>query len=97
MIELKLCPFCGSEDVGTVLPYAVYCFSCRAAGPHTSTEARAIEKWNDRKGKAHEILGRVCTYLLLLSDFALPASLWNEMLDEIPEQEREMKGREAGK
>ncbi len=49
MIELKLCPFCGSEDVGTVLPYAVYCFGCGANGPQTSTEAGAIEKWNERK------------------------------------------------
>ena len=62
MIELKPCPFCGSEDVdgGEFLPFGipsvvpmVACDNCGCRGPFAATEEEAIEKWNDRKGEAN--------------------------------------------
>lgn len=53
-IHLKPCPFCGSEDcevtdVDEILKTNwVICNQCGTFGPDGSTEAEAIEKWNQR-------------------------------------------------
>lgn len=55
-IELKPCPFCGSEPKGTLqtgggIVIAIRCCECKAMGPHAASESKAIEKWNKRKEK----------------------------------------------
>jgi Lar family restriction alleviation protein len=57
LIELKACPFCGSESVEKVATdrmhlYSVWCFRCEAAGPNNADPQEAIRLWNQR---AYEI------------------------------------------
>lgn len=51
------CPFCGSTDVHNWSSddhdpgnpsWSMMCFSCECEGPHTDSEAAAIERWNSR-------------------------------------------------
>ena len=53
MDEIKSCPFCLSEDVGTEInsygKYVVGCEKCGADGPWGETLEMAIEKWNRRQ------------------------------------------------
>lgn len=60
MIELKPCPFCGSDEIdfqwGTTdregTPLNAYCFNCGVSGPWiyttSDTEFKAVEAWNKR-------------------------------------------------
>jgi len=59
-VDLKPCPFCGSEDVeivpiGDVYPFEAdsnsvqgYCSFCGCLGPEKETEAEATRAWNCR-------------------------------------------------
>lgn len=49
-IKLKPCPFCGSENVGSVNGW-VQCFDCNASGPDDYNNQTAIEMWNKRSDK----------------------------------------------
>ncbi len=49
-IEIKPCPFCGCsgelhKDRGD---WIIWCFSCGAGGPFSSSEDKAINEWNTR-------------------------------------------------
>lgn len=51
-IEVKPCPFCGSEDVrhdsAMGFPY-LFCAKCDAYGPPAQSDAHAVEAWNRRE------------------------------------------------
>jgi len=60
-IELKPCPFCGSDGVGLAYKphpiqpnefHGVSCLPCGAHGGFQTSEKAAIEKWNARAGLA---------------------------------------------
>jgi len=56
--EAIYCPFCGFTEIDVVevgsifhdIPaqYHAECWSCEACGPDADSEAKAIERWNDR-------------------------------------------------
>lgn len=51
--ELKLCPFCGSDDVELIegnLRY-VTCNNCCGTGPDCHSGYEATEAWNTRAGE----------------------------------------------
>lgn len=46
-MEIKPCPFCGSEDIRYIpLAGCVFCEDCHTYGPCESTDKDAIRKWN---------------------------------------------------
>lgn len=50
-IELKPCPFCGSDSItnhDTLIGYSVGCDKCGAVAAHCATEAESISAWNTR-------------------------------------------------
>ena len=53
-MELKPCPFCGSQDIGLWTSYGyeylnyVWCGGCGAKTESFPEEAQAIEAWNRR-------------------------------------------------
>lgn len=52
-MELKPCPFCGSENVNIDADiddywYWVYCQECETRGPISTVGLDAIEAWNRR-------------------------------------------------
>lgn len=56
--KLKKCPFCGgkarvtgSESLGTVNYYYVYCMECNARTDDCAGRQSAIEAWNKRVGE----------------------------------------------
>ena len=57
MIELKPCPFCGSENLTLLKPIPgfatsfVRCNSCRAFGPDSDNTDQAAKAWNNRRGE----------------------------------------------
>ena len=53
--------------------------------PRREKEGNGMTKDEDRVQK---VLGKICRYLLQKEDFTMPPSLWHEMLDMIPENER---------
>ena len=61
-IELKPCPFCGSENVRVVsqtleayfLGYIVHCDGCGVETKHFFDEQKAAEAWNRRADDAAE-------------------------------------------
>jgi Lar family restriction alleviation protein len=53
------CPFCGSRDVVNWLSHdaapnvwTVFCQACETEGPHSSSEADSLDKWNRRAALA---------------------------------------------
>ena len=52
MTELKLCPFCGSDDLSHVLnddgDQSIWCENCSAAGPIHAYQTEAEAAWNIR-------------------------------------------------
>ena len=59
MTELKPCPFCGSDAIGTATDYIdyrayrkeywfAYCEDCGARGCMAKTEEDSVRYWNDR-------------------------------------------------
>ena len=57
MNELKLCPFCGSDDVdclelgsGEHKQVNLYCAGCQAMGPTKRNREDASKAWNTRIG-----------------------------------------------
>ena len=51
MSELKLCPFCGCEELnvfGWSDQYWVNCPRCETEGPSGETKTEAIDAWNRR-------------------------------------------------
>lgn len=59
MSELKLCPFCASDDVRiavTMCPHWYYgeCESCGARTDYCDSQAEAIEAWNSRAERTCE-------------------------------------------
>lgn len=49
-MEIKPCPFCGSENVKyRSLAGRVFCKDCQARGPCGATDKDAIKKWNARR------------------------------------------------
>lgn len=50
-IELKPCPFCGSDSItnhDTFIGYSVGCDKCGAVAAHCATKAESISAWNTR-------------------------------------------------
>lgn len=50
-IELKPCPFCGSDSItnhDTLIGYSVGCDKCGAVAAHCATKAESISAWNTR-------------------------------------------------
>ena len=49
-LEIKNCPFCGSEEIGISLNRNAWmsCCSCGADGPYKDTKRQAIQAWNRR-------------------------------------------------
>lgn len=61
MIELKPCPFCGSENIKALYNhrvdvYTCLCIGCGTDGPMWDNEQAAIKAWNSRTWK-FEMLG----------------------------------------
>lgn len=60
MYLLKLCPFCGGDDLTMVeqpfgdAHYFIMCLNpaCSAYGPDASSEAEAVKAWNTRSAAA---------------------------------------------
>lgn len=53
MTEIKKCPFCGGDEI-TFRKYEqnkyghMGCADCCAQGPYATTDADAVESWNER-------------------------------------------------
>lgn len=54
-MELKPCPFCGTDDVclgatesRAYKEFYIYCTKCCVEGPHAPTPDKADENWNKR-------------------------------------------------
>lgn len=62
-MNLKRCPFCGSEDVWYEESYEyppeigayVRCRNCEAQGPYAKSEKLSVEIWNTRAGETNDI------------------------------------------
>ena len=59
--KLKHCPFCqgearvtGSESIGAINYYYLYCVDCGARTGEYATKKSAIEAWNKRVGEVAE-------------------------------------------
>jgi len=120
-LQLKPCPFCGSDNVQVVIggdefnnaEFRVTCWGCYSAGPESFVSlSEAVEKWNGRSNSIskgvidilrrlqsngiHEIVNRLrlddvdrCGLSDYLASLHRDANqIWNEMLDEVPEGER---------
>jgi len=59
-MRIERCPFCGGD--AAVVPtnpnrWRVECNVCLAAGPERSSEAEAVEAWNERRGEGCPFCG----------------------------------------
>lgn len=60
-MEIKPCPFCGSEDVKyNSLAGCVMCKDCYSYGPNTAKEENAVKKWNSAPRKEDVEMEKNC-------------------------------------
>ena len=60
-MEIKPCPFCGSEDVKyNSLAGCVMCKDCYSYGPNTAKKENAVKKWNAAPRKEDVEMGKSC-------------------------------------
>lgn len=53
-MEIKPCPFCGSENVHVQLQSFVACRTCWAEGPTRLDDSSPAERWNRVSDAVHE-------------------------------------------